>query len=303
MIANIFREMISSCFKTDEANPDNSISLVSDNDIQNNTIGLYKENPTLEVNSPTLEVNSPTLEVNSPASSASSELNVANDNPKSSSKNSSDQNKDSSGEEESKNDFIVLDKNNIDQSDVLTNNGANNEYTESQVIHNLLSLAISKKNEFPFSGRHFVRIISIYDADTIKVVFMCGPKPVTISILVLGIDTAEIKCKVPEIKLFAESARDFAREIIPINSIFLAEFYKWDKYGGRVIGDLIFCNQSNKDDEIKLSQIMIQTKFAVKYGGDAKITDAEWLEYVKSKPIDFDSCGNYKKNYGPYFKK
>jgi hypothetical protein len=149
----------------------------------------------------------------------------------------------------------------------------------TEIIDRLNSVVIDKKNKllaFPFYGIHTVKIISIYDADTIKVLFMFRDQPVLTNVRIEGIDSAEIKSKVTEIKEFAAITRDFIKDLLPVGTITTAFFKKWDKFGGRVIGSV---NIGNKN----ICDILLETRMAVAYKGATKITDTQWCEFINTQ--------------------
>ncbi len=149
----------------------------------------------------------------------------------------------------------------------------------TELIDRLNNVIIDKKNKllaFPFYGIHTVKIISIYDADTIKVLFIFRDQPILTNVRIEGIDSAEIKSKVTEIREFAAITRDFIKELLPVGTITTAFFKKWDKFGGRVIGSV---NIGNKN----ICDILLETRMAVAYKGATKITDTQWCEFINNQ--------------------
>lgn len=140
----------------------------------------------------------------------------------------------------------------------------------------------------------YARIVSMYDADTIKVVIPIFGTFYKFSIRLMGIDTCEIKAKNPKVKEIAIKARDYLFELVTsrkpdplwkkkdfeayfdkeVHVLYLhcMEFDKW----GRVLANVFpsdSCEQS-------FSDILIQNKLAYKYQGDTKLTEDQQLELL-----------------------
>ena len=105
----------------------------------------------------------------------------------------------------------------------------------------------------------------VIDGDTIAIL---KNKPdlssLPISIRILDIDTPEIKGKCEAEKAKAKEAKLFVQKLIndPKNKI-TYKIAGWDKYGGRVLGD-VFVNGKS------LSELMIAKGLAREYHGEAK---------------------------------
>lgn len=121
------------------------------------------------------------------------------------------------------------------------------------------------------------KIIEVYDGDTCKVVYRFGRKYFKISIRIGGIDTPEIRGGSQNETKAAEQIRDHVRELI-LGKIKYIYIEKWDKYGGRVVGD-VFLNGKNKP----LSGYLLQRGLAKKYDGSKKEewTDAQCKNILK----------------------
>ena len=105
----------------------------------------------------------------------------------------------------------------------------------------------------------------VIDGDTIAIL---KNKPdlsnLPISIRIQNIDTPEIKGKCDAEKAKAKEAKLFVQKLIndPKNKIAYT-IARWDKYGGRVLGD-VFVNGKS------LSELMIAKGLAREYHGEAK---------------------------------
>ena len=113
------------------------------------------------------------------------------------------------------------------------------------------------------------RIEEIYDGDTVKIIVLFGDVPVRFSLRILGIDTPEIKQgegRLPEERQAAIKVRDYMRSLFPKNIAKIC-IRDWDKYGGRVLGDLYL--QTGES----VSDILIHGGWARPYQGEKK---KEW---------------------------
>ena len=110
-------------------------------------------------------------------------------------------------------------------------------------------------------------ITRVIDGDTVEIAvdFLPSPLPPKLSIRVIGVDTPE---KAPRAQCDAEAAlarkasaftKDAVANALEVDVVIL----KWDKYGGRVLGDVLLNGQS-------LRAMLIQNGFAREYYGEAK---------------------------------
>jgi micrococcal nuclease len=125
----------------------------------------------------------------------------------------------------------------------------------------LLFLVLSKENLYDY------KVLRTIDGDTVEFAANFLPEPLKpkLSLRILGIDTPEkgprAQCsdenmKSLKAKLFTEQEINNAKDV----KIFIKE---WDKYGGRVLGDVIL-------DGKPLSQKLIESGYAVAYDGGKK---------------------------------
>ena len=118
---------------------------------------------------------------------------------------------------------------------------------------------------------HDFKIIEVIDGDTVKIEanFLPSPLPQELKLRIHGIDTPEkgnrAKCDLERAK--AEDATEFLKNLIATENIQGISFVKWDKYGGRVLGDIHLVNN------LKISKIMLDKGYAVEYQGKKK---ASW---------------------------
>jgi endonuclease YncB( thermonuclease family) len=115
-------------------------------------------------------------------------------------------------------------------------------------------------------------ITRVIDGDTVEIAvdFLPKPLPPKLSIRVLGIDTPE---KAPRALCDAEAekaklASAFTKKAVAEAKEFDIVIVKWDKYGGRVLGDVFL-------DQKSLAEMLIAAELARPYKGDAKTS---WCE-------------------------
>lgn len=109
-------------------------------------------------------------------------------------------------------------------------------------------------------------VVDVYDGDTITVVFLLGDTPIKIKIRIKGIDTPEIRSGKGKLKIEKQAAkkcRDYLNSLVGDKIVTLI-ITDWDKFGGRVIGTILF------DDETCVTDHMIQSGYARPYSGDRK---------------------------------
>jgi micrococcal nuclease len=125
----------------------------------------------------------------------------------------------------------------------------------------------------------YARIEEIYDGDTVKIIVLFGDIPVKFSLRILGIDAPEIKNgegRLPEENKAAVKVRDYMRSLFPKNIAKIC-IRDWDKYGGRVLGDLFLETGEN------VSEILIHKGWARPYRGEKK---KPWtLEELTASPF------------------
>lgn len=109
------------------------------------------------------------------------------------------------------------------------------------------------------------------DGDTVKFVASSFPAPIQkISVRILGIDTPETghRAKCFDEKLKGTRAKKFLTQHLKQATTVQPVVTGWDKYGGRVLGDVLADGQSVKT-------LMITKGFAVSYDGGKK---SEWCK-------------------------
>jgi len=111
------------------------------------------------------------------------------------------------------------------------------------------------------------QIVRISDGDTIVISAPFLPQPLKpeLAVRIFGVDTPE---KGHRAQCPSEDARGKAATQFTTNAVAAAQkhqviLYGWDKFGGRVLGDIILNGQS-------LRSMLIANGFAREYYGDAK---------------------------------
>jgi endonuclease YncB( thermonuclease family) len=112
-----------------------------------------------------------------------------------------------------------------------------------------------------------VVITRVVDGDTVafRADWLPDPLKKELSIRVFGVDTPEKghRAQCPSEAQRGEMASAFTKQVIAAAKTRQIALMGWDKYGGRVLGDVILNGQS-------LRQMLIQNGFAREYYGDAK---------------------------------
>jgi len=116
------------------------------------------------------------------------------------------------------------------------------------------------------------KIIKVSDGDTVvfEAPFMPSPLKPQLSLRVLGVDTPEkgARAACPAEAAAAEKASAFTKNLVANAKKIQIELKEHDKFGGRVLGDLIVDGQ-------RLSELLIQNGHARAYFGEKK---KSWCE-------------------------
>jgi endonuclease YncB( thermonuclease family) len=117
-----------------------------------------------------------------------------------------------------------------------------------------------------------VVLTRIIDGDTVAFQANWLPDPLKkeLSIRVYGVDTPEkgFRAKCPSEDARGQNATAFTKQLVNQSQKRQIVLYDWDKYGGRVLGDVILDGKS-------LRQQLIANGYAREYYGDAKTS---WCE-------------------------
>jgi endonuclease YncB( thermonuclease family) len=130
----------------------------------------------------------------------------------------------------------------------------------------LPTLALAKDVEMKIYNYKITRVL---DGDTVafEANFLPEPLKKELSIRVYGVDTPEkgfrAKCESENTKGLA--ATEFTKKSIASAKKIEVAIANWDKFGGRVLGDIIIDGQS-------LRSLLIKNGYAREYYGEAKTT-------------------------------
>lgn len=110
-------------------------------------------------------------------------------------------------------------------------------------------------------------ITRVVDGDTVgfQAPFLPDPLKKELSIRVYGVDTPEkgFRAKCPSEDQRGQAATEFTKNAIKASTKRQINLMDWDKYGGRVLGDVLLDGQS-------LRMMLINKGFAREYYGEAK---------------------------------
>ena len=130
--------------------------------------------------------------------------------------------------------------------------------------------------EFGFEGEiKEAKVVSVYDGDTIKVVFAVLRKLYKFNCRIQGVDTPEIRTRDLAEKEYGKKVRDELRKKI-LNKVVTIHCGDFDKYG-RLLIDL----QCENDTE-KISEWLINKDYAFAYDGGTKQKWGPYLAAIKA---------------------
>ena len=113
------------------------------------------------------------------------------------------------------------------------------------------------------------KVVSVYDGDTIKVVFPLENKLYKWNCRLEHVDTPELRTKNENEKKYGYIVRDKLREKI-LNKVVNIKCNDFDKYGRLLIEIL-------QNDDVTINQWLIDNQYAFKYDGGTK---QSWEEYL-----------------------
>ena len=129
----------------------------------------------------------------------------------------------------------------------------------------LATPAIAQKT--PVGVTYDAKIVRAIDGDTIVIAAPYLPAPLKpeLGVRIFGVDTPEksFRAKCESEKVRGEQASVFVKDLVAGTKKHQVVLYDWDKFGGRVLGDMLF-------DGMSLRDLLIKNGFARAYFGDAK---------------------------------
>lgn len=129
----------------------------------------------------------------------------------------------------------------------------------------LVTQAFAQKT--PKGVTYDAQILRVSDGDTIVIAapFLPAPLKPELAVRIFGVDTPEkghrAQCSSENQRGQAASA--FTKNAVASTQKHQVTFYGWDKFGGRVLGDIIL-------NGVSLRSELIKNGFAREYFGDAK---------------------------------
>jgi micrococcal nuclease len=116
-------------------------------------------------------------------------------------------------------------------------------------------------------SKYDFKVLRVIDGDTIDIDAQFLPPELGkhLKLRVYGVDTPEKghQAKCNEERRKAQTATEFVQEKVANAKVIKVELRKWDKFGGRVLGDLII-------DGKRLSDLLVEEGHAVSYDGGRK---------------------------------
>jgi endonuclease YncB( thermonuclease family) len=131
----------------------------------------------------------------------------------------------------------------------------------------LLVPALAFAQKTPKGVTYDAQILRVSDGDTIVIAAPFLPQPLKpeLAVRIYGVDTPEKghRGQCESEKQRGEAASVFTKNLVQASQQRQVVLYGWDKFGGRVLGDIILNGQS-------LRAQLIANGFAREYYGDAK---------------------------------
>ncbi len=119
----------------------------------------------------------------------------------------------------------------------------------------------------PAGVTYDAQIVRVNDGDTVVIAapFLPAPLKPELAVRVFGVDTPEkgFRAQCPSENARGEAATAFTKNAVKSTKKHQVVLYGWDKFGGRVLGDMIL-------DGVSLRAELIRNGFAREYFGDAK---------------------------------
>lgn len=131
----------------------------------------------------------------------------------------------------------------------------------------LLVPALALAQKTPQGVKYSAEIIRVNDGDTVVIAapFLPAPLKPELAVRVYGVDTPEKghRAQCPAEDARGRAASEFTKQAVARSSQREVILYSWDKFGGRVLGDILLNGQS-------LRALLIQNGYAREYYGEAK---------------------------------
>ena len=127
------------------------------------------------------------------------------------------------------------------------------------------ALAFAQKT--PRGETYDTQILRVSDGDTIVISarFLPAPLKPELAVRIYGVDTPEKghRAQCPQEAQRGEQASQWTKQLVASGQKFQVTLYAWDKFGGRVLGDILVDGRSVRAG-------LIQNGLAREYYGDTK---------------------------------
>jgi endonuclease YncB( thermonuclease family) len=131
----------------------------------------------------------------------------------------------------------------------------------------LMLPALAWAQKTPQGVTYPAEIVRINDGDTVVISapFLPAPLKPELAVRIFGVDTPEKghRAQCPQENARGQAATEFTKSAVGASRQRQVVLYGWDKFGGRVLGDIILDGRS-------LRQGLIANGFAREYFGEAK---------------------------------
>jgi endonuclease YncB( thermonuclease family) len=133
------------------------------------------------------------------------------------------------------------------------------------IIMVMMGSALAQKQ--PQGATYDTQILRVSDGDTIVISarFLPAPLKPELAVRIYGVDTPEKghRAQCPSEAQRGEAASAWTKQLVASGQKFQVTLYAWDKFGGRVLGDILVDGRSVRAG-------LIQNGLAREYYGDAK---------------------------------
>ena len=127
--------------------------------------------------------------------------------------------------------------------------------------------AVVLAQKTPQGVTYDAQIVRVNDGDTVVIAapFLPAPLKPELAVRVFGVDTPEkgFRAQCDSENQRGQAATEFTKNAVKSTKKHQVTLYGWDKFGGRVLGDMIL-------DGVSLRAELIRNGFAREYYGDAK---------------------------------
>lgn len=129
----------------------------------------------------------------------------------------------------------------------------------------LPTLALAQKT--PQGVTYDAQIVRVNDGDTVVIAapFLPAPLKPELAVRIYGVDTPEkgFRAQCPSEDQRGQAATAFTKNAVATTQKHQVTIYAWDKFGGRVLGDMVL-------NGVSLRAELIRNGFAREYFGEAK---------------------------------